>query len=224
MATSQKGILARAGRALAALALVSLPQAGLAEIGQTGTQSRSARARTIVPDFAFMVGSWTDDGNCANAARFDRDGRFHTADGAEGLWVVDGGKLILTGSTTLTMRVAPIDRNTVTVLNSDGSRGRSIRCASAGGGAGGGAPASVKLDQAYVVGRWTDDGNCSNATEIHADGRFMAGSGPHGTWRLDGNRMTLTGSSTLVLGVVPIDRNVMHVINEDGSLGRSTRC
>ena len=89
-AAPPKGIRAL-GHALAALALALLPQAGPVHAAQGG------RGRAITPDFAFMVGSWTDDGDCTHAARLDPDGRFHTADGAEGLWVVEGGRLILTG-------------------------------------------------------------------------------------------------------------------------------
>jgi hypothetical protein len=209
-------MLARAGHALAALALVALPQAGLADAGQSG------RSRAIVPDFAFMVGRWTDDGNCANAARLDRDGRFHTGDGRGGLWAVDDGRLILTGGSTLTMRIVPIDRNSITVYNSDGTTGRSIRCPSAG--AVGPAPVPVRVSRDYVVGRWTDDGNCADAADFRADGRFFTANGTGGSWSLAGKRMTMTGTSTLTLQIVPIDRNVMNVINEDGSVGRSTRC
>lgn len=213
---SRKRMLALAGRALAAVALISLPQAGRADLAPP-------RDRPLTVDFAFMVGSWTDDGDCANAARLDRDGRFHTADGREGLWVVDGGRLILTGDSTLAMRIVPVDRNTVTVLNANGSRGRSIRCASAGD-VGGRAQARVRLDRNYIVGRWTDDGNCSNAADFRANGRFVASTGAEGDWRFAGDRLTMTGTSTLVLRIVPIDHNVMNIVHPDDTLGRSTRC
>jgi hypothetical protein len=216
MTMSRKRMLAFAGRGLAALALVSLPQAGWADLAPP-------RGRAITADIAFMVGSWTDDGDCTHAARLDADGRFHSAEGNEGLWVIVGGRLTLTGSSTLTMQVTPIDRNTIAVVNADGSPGRSTRCA-APRGAAGGVPARVRLDRAFLIGRWTDDGDCTAAADFRADGRFIASTGVQGTWRLDGNRMTMSGISTLLLTIVAIDRNTINIVNQDGSLGRSSRC
>lgn len=98
----------------------------------------------------------------------------------------------------------------------------------AGGKDDAGAPGAATLDRAFLVGRWTDDGNCSTTgptvAEFRSDGRFVAANGTGGLWNLAGDRLTLTGSSTLTLQVVPIDQNTMTVVNPDGSLGRSTRC
>lgn len=82
----------------------------------------------------------------------------------------------------------------------------------------------VTLDRAYIAGSWTDDGDCSAAVEFNIDGRFLANNGTGGLWNLDGDRLTMSGSSTLTLQIVPIDQNTMNVVNPDGSLGRSTRC
>ncbi len=82
----------------------------------------------------------------------------------------------------------------------------------------------VTLDRAYVMGRWTDDGDCGNAVEFGSDGRFTAANGAGGLWHLAGDQLTMTGSGTLTLQIVPIDQNTMNVVNPDGSLGRSTRC
>ena len=90
--------------------------------------------------------------------------------------------------------------------------------ASAGGAAG------VTLDRAYIAGRWTDNGDCSVAVEFTTDGRFVANNGNEGLWNLAGDRLTMQGERTLTLQIVPIDQNVMNVVNPDGSLGRSTRC
>jgi hypothetical protein len=93
--------------------------------------------------------------------------------------------------------------------------------------AAGATPASsggVTLDRAYVVGRWTDNGDCSLAAEFAGDGRFFANNGTGGLWNLQGDQLTMTGSATLTLQIVPIDQNTMNVVNPDGSLGRSTRC
>ena len=87
-----------------------------------------------------------------------------------------------------------------------------------------GSQANIGLDRAYVMGRWTDDGDCDNAVDFLPDGRLIASNGREGLWNLAGDRLTLTVDSTITLQVVPIDQNVMNVVNPDGSLGRSTRC
>jgi hypothetical protein len=93
---------------------------------------------------------------------------------------------------------------------------------------GGAVPASssgaVRLDRTYVMGRWTDDDDCSNVIEFTQDGRFIAPNGGTGLWNLDGDRLTMTGNQTATIRIVPIDQNIMTVINDDGSLSRSTRC
>jgi hypothetical protein len=83
---------------------------------------------------------------------------------------------------------------------------------------------AVNLDRTYVMGRWTDDGNCGNAIEFTQDGRFITASGGGGLWNLDGDRLTMTGRATATIRIVPVDQNTMTVVNTDGSLGRSTRC
>ena len=95
--------------------------------------------------------------------------------------------------------------------------------------AGGGAiPAvssgTVALDRTYMLGRWTDDDDCDKAIEFTPDGRFIALDGGTGLWNLDGNRLTVTGNSTLVFRISPIDQNTMTVIDGNGALSRSTRC
>ena len=86
------------------------------------------------------------------------------------------------------------------------------------------AAGGAALDRNYIVGRWTDNGDCSVAVEFGMDGRFTANTGAGGLWNLDGDRLTMSGSETLTLQIVPIDQNTMNVVNPDGSLGRSTRC
>jgi|GEM_PF-2931655 len=78
---------------------------------------------------------------------------------------------------------------------------------------------------AFLIGGWTDDGDCDNAGEFDADGRFSTAAGEQGLWILDGDRLTMTfNGETRMLRIVPIDRDTMNVVNPDGSLGRSTRC
>jgi len=93
---------------------------------------------------------------------------------------------------------------------------------------GGAVPAAssgtVRLDRAFLLGRWTDDNDCNNVIAFNQDGGFVTANGGTGLWNLDGDRLTMTGNQTATLRVVPIDQNTMTVINADGSLGRSTRC
>lgn len=89
--------------------------------------------------------------------------------------------------------------------------------AAAGGGA-------VQLDRTYMLGRWTDNGDCSNTLELRQDGGFTTAAGAQGLWNLEGDRLTMTGNSTLSVRITPIDQNTITIINADGSLGRSTRC
>ena len=83
---------------------------------------------------------------------------------------------------------------------------------------------AVQLDRTYMLGRWTDNGDCSNAMEFRQDGGFTTANGAQGLWNLEGDRLTMSGGSTLTIRVTPIDQNTITVINADGSLGRSTRC
>jgi hypothetical protein len=97
---------------------------------------------------------------------------------------------------------------------------------------GGAVPAAsagpVQLDRAFLVGRWSDDGDCSadgdTVIEFTGDARFIAADGGTGLWNLDGDELTMTGRDTITVQIVPIDRNTMTVVNADRSLGRSTRC
>lgn len=88
--------------------------------------------------------------------------------------------------------------------------------ASAGGAA--------TLDRAYVAGRWSDKGDCSDVVEFTSDGRFVTADGRGGLWNLQGDQLTMSGNGTITMRIVPIDQNTMNVVNNDGSLGRSTRC
>ena len=81
------------------------------------------------------------------------------------------------------------------------------------------------LDRAFVIGRWTDKGDCSDGVEFSPDGRFVTANGGGGLWNLEGSEMTMSGNAqTITMRIVPVDQNTMTVVNQDGSLGRSTRC
>jgi hypothetical protein len=82
----------------------------------------------------------------------------------------------------------------------------------------------IRVDRAYLVGAWTDDGDCADAVRFIADGRFVLADGARGNWTLSGDRLTMSGRKVVAVRIVPIDRDTIRVVNADGSLGSSTRC
>ena len=83
----------------------------------------------------------------------------------------------------------------------------------------------LALDRNYLVGRWTDDGNCDNASEFAADGRFIAPDGQVGLWSLEGDQLTVTGPlGSATIRVSPIDQNRMTGAGADSDGSISTRC
>lgn len=81
------------------------------------------------------------------------------------------------------------------------------------------------LDESYLVGRWSDDGNCSAAYEFTADGRFLAANGSVGEWTLDGDQLTASGSGgTATMRLAPIDQNTMTATSPDGQTSNPIRC
>jgi hypothetical protein len=85
------------------------------------------------------------------------------------------------------------------------------------------AEGGTTLDSSYLVGRWSDaSGGCGSM--FNNDGTFTADDGSRGLWNLTGDRLTLTGNSTLIVQVVPVDSNTMTLVKPDGSLIRATRC
>jgi hypothetical protein len=85
-------------------------------------------------------------------------------------------------------------------------------------------PEAVSLDSDFLIGRWTDDDNCSDAVEFAADGVFHTPDGSIGHWSLTGDRLTVTGAGTLTMQIVPVDDDTINVINAQGGEGRSIRC
>ena len=89
-----------------------------------------------------------------------------------------------------------------------------------------GPPAAPVLDQAYLVGRWSDSGDCNQVFEFTADGRFFAAdSAGAGDWRLDGDQLTASGpGGAVTMRVAPIDQNTMTVTNAEGQTSNPIRC
>lgn len=81
------------------------------------------------------------------------------------------------------------------------------------------------VDRNFLIGRWSDQGDCAIAVAFTADGTFATAEGDGGVWNLEGDALTLTGEGgTRTVTIIPIDRDTMEVIDADGAHDRSTRC
>jgi hypothetical protein len=88
-----------------------------------------------------------------------------------------------------------------------------------------GGAAAAAITPARLLGRWGDNGDCSKDVIFRGDGTFRAFTGGEGSWRLAGERLTMTGDSgSFVLIVRLIGRNRLRIVNPDGSIGISQRC
>ena len=136
MMTSLLAMLGAGGSATAGVAAGSAATALLGEAQASGSgkpdspgsEPSSTRSSHALLNRAYLLGRWTDNGDCSNAIELSQDATFTTATGARGLWNLDDDRLTMSGRNTLTIRIAPIDQNTITVINGDGSLGRSTRC------------------------------------------------------------------------------------------------
>ncbi|HYG30625.1 MAG TPA: hypothetical protein VD887_10470 [Allosphingosinicella sp.] len=75
----------------------------------------------------FLLGFWTDDGDCANVIEFRPDGTFRTG-GETGLWILTGDRLTFQGTQPVSARLEAPNENTLVLIHPDGSTGRSTRC------------------------------------------------------------------------------------------------
>ena len=82
----------------------------------------------------------------------------------------------------------------------------------------------LRVDAAYLVGSWSDREDCGQRIEFRRDGRFLNPDGTSGTWQLNGDALSLTGTRTIVIRLVPRTRNETIVVQSNGSLGYSQRC
>lgn len=89
----------------------------------------------------------------------------------------------------------------------------------------GGATTRAAVDRNFLIGSWSDTGDCSTTVAFTADGGYATADGAEGQWSLAGDTLTLSGETGATrLTIIPIDRNTMEMIGEDGSHDRSTRC
>jgi len=114
-------------RTTAAAALFVVAATGPAAHAQFAQQAPTAR---VAVDRDFLIGTWSDAGDCSTTVAFSPDGGYATADGAQGQWALSGDTLTLSGEAGATrLTIIPIDRNTMEVVGEDGSHERSTRCA-----------------------------------------------------------------------------------------------
>lgn len=76
----------------------------------------------------------------------------------------------------------------------------------------------------FLIGRWTDTNDCSDAVDFHADGTFLTTDGARGRWTLQGGRLSFIGNSTVAARVHATSRDAITLTHDDGSVGHSTRC
>ena len=85
--------------------------------------------------------------------------------------------------------------------------------------------ARAAVDRNFLIGTWSDASDCTATVAFAADGAYATDDGAQGQWDLSGDRLTLSGEGgATTLTIIPIDRNTMEVVGEDGSHDRSTRC
>jgi hypothetical protein len=112
--------------AIATFAIVAMPGAASAQL--TGEPQGSFASDAIGRDF--IIGAWTDSGDCAAAVAFEADGSLITPGGDEGQWELVGDNLVVTGARGETrLHIIPLDQDTMEMVAEDGAHGRSTRCA-----------------------------------------------------------------------------------------------
>ena len=89
------------------------------------------------------------------------------------------------------------------------------------------APMRSDVERDFLIGSWSDStaGDCNAAVAFGGDGTFSTAEGDEGVWSLSGDALTLTGAAgSRTVTIIPIDRDTMEVVGEDGAHDRSTRC
>jgi len=86
------------------------------------------------------------------------------------------------------------------------------------------APAtSNTLDRTFLVGRWSETGDCADATEFRADGSFVFPWGTGGTWQFEGDRLTLS-TNTDSMRLTRISQDQLDAVSPGGSVHHNRRC
>lgn len=88
------------------------------------------------------------------------------------------------------------------------------------------APAGAgSITREALLGAWGDNGDCTKLITFKDDGTFDSYSGMSGTWTLNGDSLTLSGSGgDFLLRVASGGENTLMIGQPDGSFGVSQRC
>ncbi len=79
-------------------------------------------------DAAYLIGQWRGDNDQDCGSSFNGDGSWTERNGGSGSWSLSGDRLTLTANSTITVQVVPVDANTMTLVQPDGSLTRANRC------------------------------------------------------------------------------------------------
>lgn len=213
--------------ALAALAVL-FGGTGPATAQSPATLATVLQAIQVTPNF--IIGRWTDTGDCSNAVDFLADGRFVTTSGAAGRWTLVGDTLTFIGQRTIAARISATSRDAITLTHDDGSVGSSTRCVS-GRRTMPALPATIAealrisrpARRELLLGRWTDEGDCNVAIVFSRNGTFTVPTG-NGRWTLVGERLTFIGQTTVGARVRAVGNDRILLIHDDGRIGQSVRC
>jgi uncharacterized cupin superfamily protein len=86
------------------------------------------------------------------------------------------------------------------------------------------APAtSNTLDRTFLVGRWSETGDCADATEFRADGSFVFPWGTGGTWQFEGDPPHAEHQHRLY-APHRISQDQLDAVSPGGSVHHNKRC
>jgi hypothetical protein len=85
------------------------------------------------------------------------------------------------------------------------------------------ATGGATLTRDYVVGRWTNTGDCADAIEFRADGGMAGPFGEDARWELRGDQLFMVGNPD-PLRIVVVDERTMTTTGPSGNARRATRC
>lgn len=192
----------------------------------------AAAVQSVAVTPVFLIGRWTDDGDCSNTVEFLGDGQFATSDGARGRWWLSNGRLTFQGDQTISARIHATSPSHIVLTHDDGTIGESTRCTAAPqqrampplpATAQAALAISRPAARQMLIGRWTDTGDCADVVTFFPDGRFTVPTGA-GTWTLVAERLTFRGASTVGARLRAVGQNRILLIHDDGTIGQSIRC
>ena len=81
------------------------------------------------------------------------------------------------------------------------------------------------VTRAWFAGRWTDTGNCTDAGNFAPNGTYLLSDGTRGMWSVqDGKLFVQHANGRGAIRLRRVDDTTVETLNDDGSVGRSTRC